>query len=168
MNQKCCKHPILMILAGMIALGGCSAGLKKGEIAPNFKLPSLEGEIVNLSDARGDVVLLSFWAVGCRPCREESAHLRELHDRYANRGLKIIAVNAWNEPEGMVRKFAAERKLEYVILLDGAGVHTELYGGRGVPDSYLIDRSGVIQYALSGYNESAGRRLERRVIELLK
>ena len=156
------------LLAAILLSSGCAQGLKSGEIAPDFVLTSIDGKRVRLADYAGDVVLLSFWAVGCPPCREEAAHLKTLHHRFGPRGLHIMAVNAWDEPKSMVESFARKQRLPYEILLNGADVHTGPYKGRGVPSAYLIDRGGVIRYVSHGWSEQVGRDLTMHIQRLLE
>ena len=82
MSGKRCMWTIRAVLSilGFSLVCGCSQGLKRGEIAPDFALESVSGDTVELYDSPGDLTLLCFWAVGCPPCRDEAPHLQHLHD----------------------------------------------------------------------------------------
>lgn len=154
-------------MLGIALVCGCSQGLKRGEIAPDFVLESTNGDAVGLYESSGDVTLLCFWAVGCPPCRAAAPHLQRLQEKHGNRGLTVLAVNAWNEPPALVRGFLEEEGLRYTVLLNGADVHQDQYQGRGVPCSYLIDRDRIIQYVSYGWSSAAGRNVESRINKLL-
>jgi thiol-disulfide isomerase/thioredoxin len=98
-------------------VGGCSNG-SNDDAAPDFKLMALDGREVSVSDFKGKVVLINFWAVGCMPCRIELPHLKELHEKHKGE-LVILAVNAWDEPPELVKESPAEKVL---TVLTGARV----------------------------------------------
>jgi peroxiredoxin len=150
---------------------GCSQGPRfehgpQPKPAPDFELTALDGQQVKLSDFRGRPVVLAFFAVACGPCRAEAPHLSELAERYAGEGLVVLAVNAWDEDEPAVRRFANDHGLKQRILLYGQEVG-ELYGLNGsVPAVTWIDRHGRIVDFEGGF--SGKRSLVRRTNALLK
>ena len=112
-------------------------------LAPEFSLSTLTGEKLNLSDYRGKVVLLDFWATWCEPCREEIPHFVELQNRYRDQGLQIIGVSMDDTPEP-VRDFYRQLKMNYPVVMGGAKTG-ELFGGvLGLPIAFLIGRDGRI------------------------
>lgn len=118
-----------------------SAGLHS--TAPNFSLPELNGHSLQLSDYRGKVVLLDFWATWCTPCREEIPHLVELQKKYRDQGLQIIGVSMDDSPEP-VREFYRRFHMNYPVVMGNAGIG-ELYGGvLGLPIAFVIGRDGHI------------------------
>ncbi|MEO6398883.1 MAG: TlpA disulfide reductase family protein [Tepidiformaceae bacterium] len=127
---------------------------QQGRAAPNFKLRTPEGGELQLSDLRGDFVLLNFWASWCGPCRGETPDLQALYMRSqpnaAMAGLVILGVNQQEEPEP-VRAFVAEFGLTYPIALDRSGEVSDAYRvGRGLPMSFLVNPSGVIEQIYYG------------------
>lgn len=111
--------------------------------APDFKLENLNGETVALSDYRGSVVLVNFWATWCPPCRAEMPLLQEVADRY-DQEMVVFAVNS-GEEEAVVRNFVETTGLDLLFLLDPNNSVATLYRVRGFPTSLFIDEDGILQ-----------------------
>jgi thiol-disulfide isomerase/thioredoxin len=135
-----------------------------GAAAPDFALVDLDGQMVALSEFRGRVVLLNFWATWCPPCEAEMPDLDALHQRYGEQhGLVVIGVNQ-KEAADVVLPFVQTRRLSFPILLDLDGqVALRRFAVRGLPMSFIIDREGVIRDAWPGRiaREAMVVRLER-------
>lgn len=114
--------------------------------APDFTLTAADGTSLRLSDLRGKVVLLNFWATWCPPCEAELPDLNALHRDYAEaQGFTVVGIDMEEAPAD-VRAFAEARGLTYPLLLDTDGVVTnDRYGVRSLPTSMIIDRDGVIR-----------------------
>ena len=146
------------LLVGIVVVGILlgtllsSEGDKAPEKAPDFSLQSLDGEIVTLSDLRGNVVVIDFWATWCSPCLKSFPSLHALVDRHQDRGVALLLVSLDR---------TAERSRDYLV---ANGYPTEnvlwesraasravkdLFGVIGIPRTFVIDRDGFIQY--SGY-----------------
>ena len=111
--------------------------------APDFQLVNLEGDMVALSDHRGSVVLVNFWATWCPPCRAEMPLLQEFADRY-DQDMVVFAVNS-GEEEAVVRNFVETTGLNLLFLLDPTNSVATLYRVRGFPTSLFIDENGILQ-----------------------
>ncbi|ASK64034.1 alkyl hydroperoxide reductase [Virgibacillus phasianinus] len=124
-------------------------GLERGEIAPDFKLQTLNGETVQLSDYRGKRVLINFWATWCPPCRAEIPDLQKL---YENKDVAILAVNMTGseKSKGAVTEFAKKYGMTFPVLLDENADVTTTYQVRAYPTSYMIDSEGRIQFIALG------------------
>lgn len=116
---------------------------KQAKLAPDFKLPQLDGQLLTLSSYRGRVVLLDFWATWCMPCREEIPHFVELQDKYRAQGLQIIGVSM-DDSSDPVRPFAEQFHMNYPIVMGNANIGEEYDGVLGLPIAFLIDRDGRI------------------------
>src|SRR5262245_40018083 len=112
--------------------------------APEFSLPNLKGDTVHLSDFKGKVVVLDFWATWCGPCKMEIPHFAELLKRHGEKGFVIVGV-AMDEPGAeVVKPFVAKNQIKYHVLL-GDGYTANKYGGvNALPTTFLIDRKGKI------------------------
>lgn len=127
---------------------GASAGTRgkriaEQSLAPDFSLPDLTGQKLDLSSYRGKVVLLDFWATWCDPCRDEIPHFVKLQNKYADQGLQIIGVSMDDEAEP-VRDFYQRFRMNYPVVMGNAKTG-ELYGGVfGLPIAFLIGRDGRI------------------------
>lgn len=121
--------------------------------APDFSLPQLNGQSLQLSSYRGKVVLLDFWATWCTPCREEIPHLVELQNKYRDQGLQIIGVSMDDSPDP-VREFYQQFHMNYPVVMGNAEIG-ERYGGvLGLPIAFIIDRSGRIYAKHIGATEA--------------
>ncbi len=118
-------------------------GLRVGNTAPDFVLASLDGEQVRLSDLRGNVVLLNFWAVWCGFCRVEMPEMQRAYERYRDDGFVVLAVDVMEDAD-LVREFVRNAEVTFPVLLDQQGEVTGRYLVRGLPTSFFIDRRGVI------------------------
>ncbi len=123
--------------------------VEPGRYAPDFALTDLNGETVRLSDWRGQVVLLNFWASWCVPCRQEMPLLQATHEAYAGDGLVVLAVNM-GEERRRVEGFAADLAVTFPVLADEETTVGTLYRVRGAPTTYFIDREGVIRQRYVG------------------
>lgn len=154
-------------LAGTLSFlaAGCSneAG---DDPAPDFTLKAVDGRVISLSDYRGKVVLINFWAVGCMPCRMEMVHIRNVYEHYEGR-LVILAVNAWDEPREVVKSFADKQELPFLVLLNGRKVHTESYKGKAVPMGVLVDGQGRIVLQQIGFDKQRIEQLDKKLKQLL-
>lgn len=120
-----------------------------GFAAPDFTLETLEGETLTLSDLRGEVVLLNFWATWCPPCRAEMGAIQQVYEQYRDHDFVVLAANL-QESEAQVTAFAAESGLTFPILMDRAGQVFALYQVKALPSTFFIDRAGVIREVAVG------------------
>lgn len=110
--------------------------------APDFTLKNLENQEVRLSDYKGKVVFLNFWATWCAPCRQEIPHFIDLVDKYGKDGFVVLGVALDPREFEKVPGFANQLGINYPVLLDETGV-SQLYGGiQSIPTTFVIDRNG--------------------------
>jgi peroxiredoxin len=141
-----------------------------GEPAPDFALATLNGEMVRLSGLRGTPVVLNFWATWCGPCRREMPDLQESYAA-ANGAFVVLAVNsegtATDLAARLARDFRDELGLTFPILLDSPATDVfNQYRLRGLPDTFFIDRDGVIRESVVG--PLTRRSLEEKLQSILK
>jgi peroxiredoxin len=164
------------LLRGVLALvmvtlaAGCApdakVGTQKGEVAPDFSLPALEGGEQSLRDYRGRVVLLNFWATWCGPCRAEMPDMQAVYEELRDRGFVVVAVNG-GEGRERVQSFVEEFGLTFPVLVDEEREVLRQYGVRGFPTTFVIDGDGVIQQVIVG-GPLPGSAVRRLVEGLLK
>lgn len=119
--------------------------LKAGTSAPDFALKTPSGQQVSLAGLRGKVVVLDFWATWCGPCKMAMPGVQRLHEKFADKPVRIFGVNCW-ERDGDPVEFMKDKKYTYGLLLEGDDV-AEKYKVRAIPTFYVIDRSGKIAYS---------------------
>ncbi|MBN4054201.1 TlpA family protein disulfide reductase [Nitrospira defluvii] len=120
-----------------------------GGPAPNFNLNTLEGRPMALTDLRGKIVLLTFWATWCEPCVKEFLEIREAYEALKDHGLVVLAVNAGERPE-LIRTFIRQQHITFPTLLDPKVKVASLYGVAGLPVSFFIDENGIIRERVLG------------------
>lgn len=121
-----------------------------GSPAPDFNLPKLDGTMVRLSDYRGKVVFLNIWATWCSPCREEMPSMEKLYQQMKGEDFEILAVSIDILGAKAVAPFVKELKLSFPTLLDPDGTVKRLYSTTGVPESFIIDKNGLVAVKIIG------------------
>jgi cytochrome c-type biogenesis protein len=122
--------------------------------APEVALQTLDGKGFNLSELRGRVVLLNFWATWCIPCRAEIPELNTMHRDLESRGLSVVGVSTSDGANG-VRDFWKDIKQDYTVLLGDKGVEAK-FGVPGLPTTFILDREGRIREKIVGPRSREG------------
>lgn len=135
-------------------------------LAPDVAFKTMDGNELRLSDLRGQVVLINFWATWCGPCRAEIPELKKMQDELGNQGLKIVGVS-WDDTRDLIEGFEQDNgKFNYSIATGGDAIGAQFGGVRAFPTSFIIDRSGRIRETILGERDRAG--FERSVKPLLE
>ncbi|MGD2069447.1 MAG: TlpA disulfide reductase family protein [Gemmatimonadota bacterium] len=150
-----------------------------GEPAPSFQVTDLDGNPVRLADYRGKVVLVNIWATWCAPCREEMPSMERLYGEIEDDDFVILAVSVDAAPgerdqggrpgvsKTRLAEFAGDLDLTFPILHDPSGKIEDSYQTTGVPESFLVDRDGVIVRRIAGatvWDHESYRELIRRLL----
>lgn len=135
--------------------------------AADFTLASLKDGNLKLSEQRGDVIMLNFWASWCGPCREEMPLLNELHARYESVGFKVWGVNVdanREDAQAMLNKIP----VEFPVLFDAESNVSRLFGVEAMPSSVFIDRDGKVRYVHKGYRSGDEAEYKKIIKELIR
>ena len=125
--------------------------LTVGKVAPDFDLPELEDTYVRLSDFRGKVVFLNFWATWCKPCREEMPSMEVLYRNFKQDGLVVLAVSIDRvTTKQEIPPFVKSLNLTFPVLIDSWGQTDKRYKLMGVPETYIIDQQGILREKVIG------------------
>jgi peroxiredoxin len=158
----------LLLLA--VFLGACgggdfagSTGVNQGNLAADFTLETIDGTDVSLSDYRGNVVMINFWATWCPPCRAEIPDFEAAYQSRQGDGFVVLGINV-EEPREAVAPFAQAIGMSYPVLLDRGGQVMKMYRSPGLPMSLILDRDGVIQVRHVGF--LTGQQLEEYLAQM--
>jgi peroxiredoxin len=135
--------------------------------AQNFTLKSAQGSNIRLSEYRGQVVLINFWASWCGPCRQEMPHLNELQKKYEALGFTVFGVNV-EQDRKMADQVLKDIPVSFPILFDESNAVSELYDVDAMPVTVLVDRNGDIRFAHRGYKSGNEDVYERQIRSLIK
>lgn len=124
--------------------------VRVGDEAPNFRLRDLDGNLTSLSQFRGKVVLLNFWATWCGPCRVEMPAMEQLYRTYSRREFQILAVSTDPQGAAVTRPFQQKTGLSFPILHDTEIQIGLTYGARSLPMTFMVDRQGVVRQKIFG------------------
>jgi len=142
------------------ALPSFKQTLKADTIAPDWKLTSLTGEVIQLSKLKGELVLIDFFYKACMPCMLALPVLQSLNDKYKNRGLHIIGINPVDKNKDDLKTFLEKRGISYKVLTDAEEAANN-YRVSAYPTLFLIDKKGKIVFVHSGFSETMKEELEK-------
>jgi cytochrome c biogenesis protein CcmG/thiol:disulfide interchange protein DsbE len=157
-----------LVLLALLAYGFLSASgggrPRRGEPVPDFTLVLLDGSEISLDDLRGQVVVLNFWASWCSPCQREAPALQRVWETYRDRGVVFVGVT-YHDVEGASLAFIQEYGITYANGVDEKGRISRDYGVTAVPETFIIDRDGLLAWFQIGEVQEAT--LVRQLEELL-
>ena len=154
------KSALIVIIAALSVVGalfffGQNSGqrsriIREGDRAPEFRLSSPDGKAVDLSSYRGKVVMVHFWATWCPPCVEEIPTLERLYRTYFGKDFEILAVSVDEGGAGAVVPFMQKNRFALPVLLNPDRSVAQSYGTFKFPETYLVDRDGVVRKKVIG------------------
>jgi peroxiredoxin len=151
-------------LAGMAAISPLA---NAAGVAPDFTLKSNHGDNLRLSEHRGDVILLNFWASWCGPCRQEMPLLNSLNERYSKLGFNVIGVNV-DKDSALADKILKDIPVGFPVLYDNLSMVSSTYAVKSMPTTVIIDRDGNMRYIHNGYKPGLEQTYEQQIKELIK
>ena len=162
-----------LIVVGTAILGLSLASMSSvakptsGEQSPDFTLKSRDGGNIKLSEQRGNIVLVNFWASWCGPCREELPAFEELYQEYQDMGVEILAVNVDDEAE-KANVLLQDIEVSFPVLFDTAGDVSKLYDVNAMPTTVLVDRDGNVRLLHPGYRKGDEKKYEKAIKMLMR
>ena len=118
--------------------------------APDFTLKSTSGENIKLSELRGQVVLINFWASWCGPCRQEMPLLDQMYQKYSPLGFTLLGVNV-EQDSADAQRMLKDTPVTFPILFDAQNQVSKLYDVTAMPSTVLVDRDGKVRFMHKGY-----------------
>jgi peroxiredoxin len=150
METMTMRKLLLGLVLGAFAVSGLASSDLTGQAAPDFALKSSTGENLRLSEYRGDVVMVNFWATWCGPCRQEMPLLDQLYSRYERVGFTLLGVNI-DDNSSKAMNMVQELGVSFPVLFDSRKEVSKLYQVDTMPATVLIDREGTVRYIHHGY-----------------
>ena len=144
-----------------------AASSLEGQVAPDFVLRSATGENLRLSEYRGDVVLINFWATWCGPCRQEMPLLDDLYGRYKRVGFNLLGVNI-DEDSRRAMQMVQELGVNFPVLFDENKEVSKLYEVAAMPVTILVDREGIVRHVHHGYKPGYEEKYLTEIRSLLR
>jgi len=154
------------VLSVLAATSLASSGME-GQPAPDFALKSSSGENLRLSEYRGDVVMINFWATWCGPCRQEMPLLDELYTRYQRVGFNLLGVNI-DDDSRRAMKMIDELGVNFPVLFDARKEVSKLYEVEAMPVTVLVDREGTVRHVHHGYKPGYEEKYLDQIRSLLR
>jgi peroxiredoxin len=161
------KNLTLGLLITVFAATSLASSGLEGQMAPDFALKSSTGENLRLSEYRGDVVMINFWATWCGPCRQEMPLLDELFTRYERVGFNLLGVNI-DDDSRRAMKMIEELGVSFPVLFDSRKEVSKLYEVDAMPVTVLVDREGNVRYVHHGYKPGYEEKYLDQVRSLLR
>ena len=159
---KRCAMAAIVATTTAFAASGDAAGP-----APAFALTNLAGQSDALSQYKGQVVMVNFWATWCGPCKQEMPLLDQMYKKYKPAGFTLIGVNVDKEAPA-VKELLARKPVSFPVLLDPANQVSKAYHVDEMPSSVIIDRKGQIRYIHRGYKPGDENEYQDRIRQLIR
>ena len=139
-----------------------------GDMAPDFTVTMLDGREYTLSELRGNVVMICFWATWCPPCRQELAHLQEgVIDHFAGEKFVVLPISRGEQRE-VVEKFITDMGYTFGVGLDSDRAIYDLYASNYIPRTFIVNKQGKVVYRNAGYDETIAQEVNAAITKALK
>lgn len=153
---------VMMVVSALGLLGMAGRPPLVGGPAPEITLKDLQGQEVRLSDLRGKIVLLNFWATWCKPCKDEMPAMQASYDKLRGQGFVVLAVNELEDTERVIEHVRSHGHT-FPVVMDHDNRVANRYGVVGLPASFLVDRQGIVREQIFG-----SLLTEERIADLVK
>lgn len=168
---------LVLLIGANAATGGASPEAMKAlgileprerTAVPSVILPTLQGKPFSLSELKGKLILVNFWATWCLPCQWEMPLMEKLYQAYKAKGFVVVAISLDQEGAAVVEPFVKERKLTYPVLLDPSLKGARQFGVIGLPATFLVGPDGFIKGVTYGPKEWDGPEARALIESLLR
>jgi peroxiredoxin len=155
------------LLASLFFIATSVNALELGQPAPDFTLKSMAGTNLKLTEQRGKIIVINFWASWCGPCRKEMPVLQKFYDKYQDLGVSVWGVNVEQENQAG-RDFLADLNLSFPILFDASNTISAMYQVEAMPTTVIVDRDGLVRYAFKGYKSGYEKKYAKAIKKLIR
>lgn len=155
------------LIASALLFSTTASALELGKPAPDFTLKSITGENLNLTEQRGKIIVINFWASWCGPCRKEMPVLEKFYAKYQDLGVSVWGVNVEQENQAG-RDFLVDLNLTFPILFDATNTISATYQVEAMPTTVIIDRDGLVRYAFKGYKPGYEKKYAKAIKALIR
>ncbi len=165
------RHKVIGLVLGLFAITTLNAqaellAVANSPMAPDFTLKTHGGGNYRLTEQRGSVILVNFWATWCGPCRQEMPILDALAKKYADLGVQVVGVNVETETDG-VQSYLSEVPVSFPILLDLENIASKAYDVKAMPTTVIIDKDGRVRALHRSYQPGYEKKYEDDINGLL-
>ena len=161
------KNTVFALVFSVFAASSLASSGLEGQTAPDFALKSSTGENLRLSEYRGDVVMINFWATWCGPCRQEMPLLDELYSRYNRVGFNLLGVNI-DDDSRRAMQMVEELGVNFPVLFDASKEVSKLYEVEAMPVTVIVDRQGTVRFVHHGYKPGYEEKYLDQIRSLLR
>jgi peroxiredoxin len=165
--MKGLKTLLLGAAFSIFAATSLASSSLEGQSAPDFVLKSADGQNLRLSEYRGDVVMINFWATWCGPCRQEMPLLDDLYNRYERVGFNLLGVNI-DDDSRRAMQMVEELGVNFPVLFDERKEVSKLYEVEAMPVTVLVDRNGTVRHVHHGYKPGYEEKYLTEIRSLLR
>lgn len=156
-----------LVVGLMLFFSGQVIAASSTQAAPDFTLKSRSGENIKLSELRGQVVMINFWASWCGPCRQEMPLLEQLYQRYQSMGFTLLGVNV-DEDHTAADKMLGNVTVSFPILFDDQSQVSKQYQVKAMPSTFMVDRDGQVRHLHKGYKPGYEEDYQQQIRALLR
>jgi peroxiredoxin len=165
LKNKYCYKGFLIVISIILSMN--VQALSIGEVAPDFTLKNMQGKNLNLTEQRGNIILVNFWASWCGPCRKEMPVLQKLQDKYQDLGVNVWGINVEQENQAG-KDFLADLDLSFSIFFDQTNTLSASYQVEAMPTTVIIDRDGVVRFVFRGYKDGYEKKYAKAIKKLIR
>ncbi len=164
-----CSNPVISGADTSPPLTHKLSPVKESWTAPGIRLKNMDGEVIDIKDLKGKVIIVNFWATWCPPCRREMSSLEDLYQETSNKGVDVIAVNIGEDPDAVFPFLGnLEAYPSFQIVFDAEALLMDQWRVQGLPTTFIINKDGKVIYKAVGGREFNHPLMRQKIMELTK